>query len=499
MKDMNTPLQQRLATSPRFQHGCEAVVPVMAWLVITLPLWLSPFHPAVVAYLILAYNVYFFYKSTTTVYYSVKSYKEIEFHNKIDYRAKAKKSALTKTLKHFIIIPNYKEPMYKLQETIDSIADGDYPHHTLYLVLAFEKREEEARAKAQDIRKMYKKKFADILETYHVLTPNEAPGKASNQTHAARQVETYADDRKMNFKDVVITVCDADSVMPKNYFSYLSHEYLHDTERLYHFYWAPVLLYNNFKQLPFFVRMQATLSSILRLAFLSQKDKLIQVSTYSTSLHLLRDVGYWDVDIIPEDWHIHLQAFFKYGDRVRTIPLYTLINGDAAYSGNMLKTFQTRYEQEKRWAWGVSDIGYTLKRSFTEDVVPVWDRVKKFMYLTETHLFWPTSFFILTISSYIPPIINPPFKRTVLGFLLPQVASVILTVSTSFILLYVFYDIKIRKQLKQETKAWAIPFLFIQWYLLPVVSLVLSSLPALDAHTRMIFGKKMIYKVTEKV
>jgi len=41
--------------------------------------------------------------------------------------------------------------------------------------------------------------------------------------------------------------------------------------------------------------------------------------------------------------------------------------------------------------------------------------------------------------------------------------------------------------------------MIIQWYLLPIVSFVLSSLPALDAHTRMIFGKKLDYKVTEKV
>jgi hypothetical protein len=44
-----------------------------------------------------------------------------------------------------------------------------------------------------------------------------------------------------------------------------------------------------------------------------------------------------------------------------------------------------------------------------------------------------------------------------------------------------------------------LPLLLIQWYFLPVVSFVLSALPALDAHTRMILGKKMEYKVTEKV
>ncbi len=496
---MTSSLKKRLAVSPRFQHLCEAIVPLMTWGVITLPLWLSPFHPAVVAYLILAYNVYFFYKSATTVYYSVKSFKEIEYHKTIDYRALVKKLNPVRDLHHFVIIPNYQEPMYKLEETLDAITKSDYPYKSIYLVLAFEKREAEAPDKARHIRRKYGSFFADIIDSYHVLAAGEAPGKASNQTSASRDVEKYVRSKNIDFENAVITICDADSILPPNYFSYLSYEYIKDAQRRYHFYWAPVLLYNNFKQLPFFVRMQATLSSILRLAFLSQKEKLIQVSTYSTSLKLLHEVGYWDVDIIPEDWHIHLQAFFKHGDRVRTIALFTLINGDAAYSGNMMKTFATRYDQERRWAWGVSDIGYTLKRSLTEDMIPVWERVKKLMVLTETHLFWPTSFFILTVSSYIPPLINPPFKRTVLGFLLPQVASVILTISTSFMLLYIFYDFKIRKELKKDMSYWHLPFLFVQWYFLPLVSFVLSSLPALDAHTRMIFGKKLVYKVTEKV
>ena len=492
-------MKHRIITSHWFEHACDAVIPVMSWLLITLPLWLSPFHPAVVAYFILAFNVYFFYKSAQTVYYCVKSYREIQLHQLIPYHTKVSKNKAVAALHHFVIIPNYKEPIYKLEETIAAITKNNYPYKSIYLVLAFEKREEEAPEIGKKLIAQYGSFFKDTLCTYHVLEPHEAPGKASNQTHAARQISEYAREKGIAPQNALITVCDADSILAHNYFSYLSYEYVRDEDRLYHFYWAPVLLYNNFRQLPFFVRMQATLSSILRLAFLSQTKRLIQVSTYSTSLQLLESVGYWDVDIIPEDWHIHLQAFFTHGTRVKTIPLYTIINGDAAYSGGAFKTFKTRYEQEKRWAWGVSDIGYAIRKSFTSTHVPLTARLSKVAYLSETHLLWPTSFFILTVSAFVPPLVNPYFKRTVLGFLLPKVSSFILTFSSSFIALYLYYDFKIRKQLKQDTSAIGLPFMFIQWYLLPLVSFVLSSLPALDAHTRMIFKKKMIYKVTEKV
>jgi len=181
------------------------------------------------------------------------------------------------------------------------------------------------------------------------------------------------------------------------------------------------------------------------------------------------------------------------------MPLYTIVNGDAVYSGGIIKTLLNRYEQEKRWAWGVSDVGYTLRKFFTTPHINPVTKLKRILYLAENHLFWPTSFFILTISASIPPLINPIFKRTVLGFLLPQLSGLILTLSSLMLVLYMYLDIKLRKKIKVDTEIKNMPFLIIQWYLLPVISFLLSSLPALDAHTRLLFGKKIQYKVTEKV
>jgi len=482
-----------------WQQSYDKIVPLLTWILITFPIWFSPFHPAVVAYFIIAFDIYFLYKSITTAYYASLSYKQILLEHLTNYK---KKLALLKTkaeIKHFIIVPNYKEPLYKLETTIESFIKNDYANKNIFLVLAFEERENEAHQKAQILINKYRHKFGNILTAYHNLLPNEVPGKASNQTFAIKLVDQYVVQNKWSPKDILITVCDADSQLPKNYFSYLTYEFLKDKEKLYHFFWAPVLLYNNFWQLPFFVRMQATMSSILRLAFLSQKENLIQISTYSTSLWLLKEVNFWDVDIIPEDWHIYFQAFFKFGRKVKTIPLYTIINGDAVYSGGLAKTLINRYEQEKRWAWGVSDIGYVIRRSADSPHIAYWDKLKKILFLIENHLLWPTSFFILAISASIPPLINPLFKRTVLGFLLPQMAGIILTLATLMLVLYIYLDIKLRQRLNQKTPVLSLPFLFIQWYLLPVVSFFLSSLPALDAHTRLLLGKKIKYKVTEKV
>lgn len=482
-----------------FHKIADSLIPIFAWVIITLPLWLSPFHPAVVSYLIIAFNIYFFYKSFITAYYAVLSYKKILIHSKIDFKEKLKKIKNFSKILHFIIIPNYKEPLYKIESTLKSIIKNDYPQKKIFLVLAFEKRENEAKEKYQILYKKYKKYFAKIFATFHPDLPKEEPGKASNQTYAAKTIEKYLENKKIKKENVLITICDADSHLPKNYFSYLTFTFLKDKNRLYHFYWAPVLLYNNFWQLPVFIRIQATLSSILRLSFLSQKENLIQISTYSTNFWLLKQVGFWDVNVIPEDWHIFFQAFFKFGEKVKTIPLFTIISGDAVYSGNILKTIVNRYEQEKRWAWGVTDVGYFIKNFFNTPHINLWIKLKRGIFLMETHLLWPVSFFMLTISASIPPLINPYFKKTVLGFILPKISALILTLSSIFIILHFYLDIKIREKINIKTKIVNFPFLIIQWYLLPVISFLFSSLPALESHTRILIGKKLKYKVTEKI
>jgi len=71
--------------------------------------------------------------------------------------------------------------------------------------------------------------------------------------------------------------------------------------------------------------------------------------------------------------------------------------------------------------------------------------------------------------------------------------------SSGMLILYIYLDIKLRQKVNMKTSFSNLPLLIVQWYLLPVVSFFFSSLPALDAHTRILLGKKLEYKVTEKV
>ena len=478
----------------------EKALPVLVWLTISMPLWLSPFHPAVAAYLILAYFLYFLYKSLKTVYYGTLSLKLLEKAGNTDWASLIKNHPERDKLEHYILIVNSKESTEKLMRTLDNVASQKYDLKKIHIFLGMEAREGgPAKERSALLHKEYKSTFGSISTTFHEITPEEVVGKASNATYAAHRISQDLRQRGIKPENAVITVCDADSLLPEQYLSYLTYKFLHDPDRKYRFFAAPVLLYNHFWKLPFPVRMQMMLSSVARLAYLSQRDDLIQISTYSTNMWLLEEVGYWDVDIIPEDWHIWMQAFYTLGEKVRTIPIYMPIVRDGVLGTSLRKTLRTRYEQEKRWAWGATDVPYAISRFFRSPHIPFPVKLRRLLFLMEVHFMWPTAFFILTISASVPAFVNPVFGRTVLGILLPQIASFILTFSTILLVVAVYFDFTIRKRINIETSWKNVPMLFIQWFFLPIVSFVFSSLPALEAHTRMLLGKKLEYRVTEKI
>jgi hypothetical protein len=478
----------------------EIFIPLMVWATIFMPVWMSIFHPAVAAYLILAYLVYFFYKTLKTAYYSIISYRLMKVVETIDWIGEVKKIPNYEDIHHFMLIVNYKESVEKLSVTLDHMLEQNYDKKKIHIVFGMEEREGDvAKERSKEIQEKYKGKFASMSTTYHELLPGEVIGKASNATYAARFMSSFIRERGISPENAVVTVCDADSLLPPNYVPCVTYKFLKNPNSRYYFYAAPVLLYNNFWKLPLPVRMQTILSSVVRFAYVSQEDDLIQISTYSTNLWLLESVGYWDTDIIPEDWHVWMQAFFTLGQKVKTVPIYMPIIRDGVLSKSLWKTFKTRYEQEKRWAWGVTDIPYAIVRAMHSPHIPFMVKFKRIFHVVETHFLWPTSFFLLTISASIPPLVNPVFRRTVFGFLLPKLSSFILTLSSVVIILTVYFDYKLRERAKIKTELKNVPMLFIQWYLLPIISFLFSSLPALEAHTRMLLGKKIEYKVTEKI
>lgn len=474
----------------------------VSWNIILFPYWGIFVIPNVVAYFILAFNIYWFYQSLQIAVTATLSHLRIQASMKYDWVNDIKTFGDWQKVHHIVIVPTYKEPLYILERTLDSLAKQDLPGRQISVVLAMEKREpeEERKSKIEFILKKYEKSFGNLFMTVHELIPGEVVGKASNERYAAVWTkQELVDKRKMDINYITLTSCDADHVFHLKHFSCLTFKFLDNPQRYLYFWQPAVLFYNNIWQLPAITRVLNTLMSIWGLSQLPRRDRLINSQNYSLSLKLLDEVGYWDPDKIPEDWGIFFKAYYKKGGKVEVEPVYLPLYADAAKSTSFWKTLKSQYEQIKRWAWGVSDDPRIIKNYFLVPNVPFWDKTMRLITVIWAHFLWPVNWFIITLGLTLPVLLNPAFGRTALGYSVPRLSSFVLTIALAFLVIMIIFDNIYKPKRPKEFPVWRAFLIPLEFVLMPIAGFFFSALPGLDAHTRLMLGKYLEYKVTEKV
>ena len=480
----------------------EILPGVVSWNVILFPYWGIFVIPNVVAYFILAYNIYWFYQSFQIAISATISHLRVQSSMRYDWDGDLKAFPDAPQVKHFIIIATYKEPLYILRRTFESIAKQTLPKNQLYVILATEKKEpeEERNEKVSIIKKEFGQVLPNIFVTVHELSVGEIAGKSSNERFAAIWAKKeIIDEQNLDMNYLTVTSCDADHIFHPKHFSVLTYKFL-DNPKRYLYFWQPaVMFYNNIWKIPAIPRVPNILGSIWNLSQLSRRDRLINTANYSLSFKLLSDVDYWDPDKIPEDWGIFFKAYYKKAGGVEVEPIYLPIYADAPQSSSFIKTIKNQYQQRKRWAWGVSDDPWIIKNYFLTPGVPFWEKTMRVIYVIQAHFLWPVNWFIITIGLTVPTLINPRFARTTLGYTVPKLSSFVLTIALVFLGVMLVLDKIYKPQRPKDYPIWRAIISPIEFVLMPVVGLIFSALPGIDAHTRLMLGKYLEYKVTEKV
>jgi hypothetical protein len=324
-------------------------------------------------------------------------------------------------------------------------------------------------------------------------------GKSSNAAWGGKEFRKELDKHKeWDINKMTISSIDCDIVLHEQYFAILTYKFLDNPNRHHRIWQGAIMFYNNIDKIPWPMRVFNRVASVYYMGLLMRPDRLINFSTYSLSLKLMDEINYWDVDVIPEDYRVFFKAYFETGGEVEVDPIFLPIFADAAESVGFRKTFVNTYEQVKRWAWGASDDAYILKRYFLDRKAPFWDKTIRVFKVIEDHFLWPVNWFVLTLGATLPPLLNKEFNRMIIGKTLPQVSSAILTLSLVGLLVLIFVDMKARPKNK-ELPLWRKIFSPFEFVLLPVVGFFFGALPGLDAHTRLMMGKYIEYRVTEKV
>ena len=297
---------------------------------------------------------------------------------------------------------------------------------------------------------------------------------------------------------VIVTDLDSDYRVHPSYFTYLAYRFATDRDRAHRLYQPVPMFHNNLWEVPVAVRLAAVGATHVQMWSSLSPERLISFSSYAVCLQTVHEVGYWATDAIPEDSRFYWKSFFTYAGDFRAEPLYIPIYGDAVRARSYPRTLVQQYMQIRRWAWGITDIPYYIQQALTHPEIPLRTRLRRLYELWSDHVNWAVAPFVLIFGSNLPLFLNPAFQQTKLGQNLPIYAAAMLTGALSMLLVLVFIEDRISPPRPRSWGPLRHALTYLQWLLVPVVGVFFSNLPALDAQTRLLTGRYLEYRVTEK-
>ncbi|KKQ83585.1 MAG: hypothetical protein UT04_C0029G0011 [Candidatus Daviesbacteria bacterium GW2011_GWF2_38_7] len=475
-----------------FERFLEILPGSLTWLALTSPIWLSFALPYAVAYLILIADVYWLLTAFRIAILIIVGYKKMIWAKNQNWQEMLQKDFPQEWGKYYqlILLPTYKEALYILQPTIEAILNSACPKDKIILAVGFEERDDPEKIKqTQAYLKKIEKRIAGVFTTIHPYNlPGEVAGQGSNKNWMIKHLLPNLQKRKIKIDDIFVTTLDADFVVHKQFLSGALHKYLSlpKDQRDKRTFTGVFLYHNNYWQTPTPMRLKIVGS-----------DKYMNYSSMSISLKALLDIGLWLPDKVNDDNGFYWKAYFHFNGDYKVVPHFLPISGDAVQDTTLLKTFQNQYFQIKRWAYGVEHIPYIVKQYFTKEI-NFWDKTDKVLFKIWGDLKWGFLAIFVTFGSLLIPLINPQFKASVLSVNLPIISSWILTVTFFALFVTIFVH---EKTAPPRPKDWSIfkkIWSYFQWMLIPLILITISSLPAIDAQTSLMFGRKLEFRVTNK-
>lgn len=402
---------------------------------------------------------------------------------------------------HVVLLPTAGEPADVIEPAIQSLAENNFPKEQMIILLATEEREnpETRLPKVEYLKKKFDGVFRDFLVTTHIVEGGEMKCKASNAKFAARELMKYLDEHGIDYKRVIFSNFDCDSVAHSEYFAALTYEYIIDPKRLQRAYQPLPMYHNNIWDTNAFVRLVVTGSSFWHL-YQSTRKEMVTFSSHSEPFDTLVKVGFWPVNMISEDSVIYWKCLAYFHGDYRVQPIHLPISLDAVLAETYWKTLVNQYKQKRRWAYGIENFPVTMRAIWPDKVIKLRTKLRITFEMLEGHYSWATTSFILTFLGWLPLILGgSAFRESVLAHNLPFVTKTLMTLGMAGLLISIPMSL-LSLPPRPKRYHWSRHFLMLfQWILIPLVGF-LSALPAIDSQTRILLGKYFgEFWVTEKM
>ncbi|HDH07716.1 MAG TPA: glycosyltransferase family 2 protein [Candidatus Moranbacteria bacterium] len=426
-----------------------------------------------------------------------------EYYKEVKALEKIKDKILDwRKIVHVVLLPTAGESTGTIEPAIQAVADSNFPNEQIIILLATEEREPKRQRleKANYLRNKFKGVFRDFLVTTHIVRDNEMKCKASNATFAARELMKYLNQHNIDYKRVLLSNFDCDSVCHSQYFAALTYSYIIDPKRLQRSYQPLPMYHNNLWDTNAFVRVIVTSSSFWHM-YQSTRKEMVTFSSHSEPFDTLVKVDFWPVNMISEDSIIYWKCYSYYHGDYQVTPIYLPISLDAVLAETYWKTIKNQYKQKRRWAYGIENFPVIMRSISPDKKIKLFSKLRIAFEMLEGHHSWATAPFILAILGWMPLIFGgSAFNESVLAHNLPFITRYLMTLAMTGLVISMFLSFLMLPPRPKKHSRKKYIYMFLQWFLVPIIAPFLGAMPAIESQTRILtkkyFGE---FWVTEKM
>lgn len=405
-------------------------------------------------------------------------------------------------LYNLVIVAVYNESFDIIDPTIQSIVNGTYDRKRMILVFAYEERGgPDTEETVQQLQKKYSAQFNEVITVKHPRDlPDEVVGKGGNITYAARYMEKWFKEWDIEYKNVLVTTLDADNRPHATYFDYMTYEFVTNEERK-HMAFQPVAMFtNNIWDVPAPMRVVATGNTFWSIISSMRPHIMRNFAAHSQPMEALVEMDFWSTRTVVEDGHQFWRSYFHFSGNYFVKALYVPIYQDAVLDDTLWKTLKGQFIQLRRWMYGASDMPYVATRIFTSKRnVPFWPAFLWFIRALDGYVTAASISVIVAIGGWIPLLINSQAYRDVVAHQLPDLVSTVQQVALIGIIVMVYMSFKLLPPRPERYKRHRTIGMVLQWVLMPLTAIVYLSFAALNAQTRLFFGRYLMkFDVTAK-
>ncbi|HVY68112.1 MAG TPA: glycosyltransferase family 2 protein [Patescibacteria group bacterium] len=527
-----------------FQERFWEVLPgLQFWFVFFGAFALSYYQPTLAALFIICFDLYWVLKAVNVASHLMASYRKFKFFVTIDWleyvkklsdyksyagfleeKGRAARKPVVKTYYgqeaarirrrmaegktgadfsgyyHLVLIPFVDESFEVLDSTLQALAQTNYPKDKMMVILASEERAGEP---AQEVGRRVREKFGGVFHRFFISAhpdglAGEIKGKSANASFAVQWALPELEKMGIGTDRVLVSNFDSDTIVHPQYFARVIYEFL-TAEKPYQSSYQPIAVYNNnIWDSPAIIRVVSVSNSFWQFTESSRPDRLRTFSSHTMTLRALIDVGFWKKDIVNEDGYIYWQCYLKYRGDYQVVPLFIPISLDTCLAPTTWQTLKNQYKQKRRWAYNVEYYPH-LVPALLKSKAPLRDRLYKLYQYIEGNFNWATASIMISTLGWLPLFLGgAAFQQSVVAYNLPFATKTLMNVALFFLIFSVYINMVLLPPRPKKYSAWRSVAMYLQWFLVPIASVVFGSLPAVEAQTRLMLGNYLEFWVTPK-